>query len=184
MEKINTGEAERAVKELMDRMAQAWEQGDGEAYGALFSDDAQYVTAPGERLHGREAIAESHQRIFDTFFKGTRLGREHPVRFRALDAEVVLVEASGSVLFPGERETGVPPNGIMTLVIQKEAGGWRIVSFQNTPTGRLRTMRFLWRFLVSRLSVFRAEWSKARRHMLEEKHRNIAKWNPEERTRG
>jgi uncharacterized protein (TIGR02246 family) len=184
MEETNSGEAESAVIELMDRMAQAWERGDGQAYGGLFSDDAQYVTAPGERLHGREAIAQSHQRVFDTFFKGTRLGRDYPVRFRALDPEVVLVEASGSVLFPGERETGVPPNGLMTLVIKKEASGWRIVSFQNTPTGRLRNMRFLWRFLVSRLSVFWEEWSKARRHMLEEKHRNMAKWNRKERTRG
>src|SRR5215472_8541284 len=115
MEKTNTGEAESAVLELMDRMAQAWEQGDGEAYGALFSDDPPYVTAPGERLHGRDAIAQSHQRVFDTFFKGTRLGRDYPLRFRALAPEVVLVEASGSVLFPGERETGVPPNGVMTL---------------------------------------------------------------------
>jgi hypothetical protein len=29
-----------------------------EAYGALFSDDAQSVTAPGERLDGRKAIAQ------------------------------------------------------------------------------------------------------------------------------
>ena len=157
MEKTDISEAENAVIDLMDRMAQAWEQGDGEAYGALFSNDAQYVTAPGERLHGRKAIAQSHQHVFDTFFKGTRLGRDYPLRFRALDPEVVLVEASGSVLFPGERETGVPPNGLMTLVIKKEAGGWCIVSFQNTPRGRLRTIRFLWRYLVSRLSAFRQE---------------------------
>jgi uncharacterized protein (TIGR02246 family) len=155
MERTDTGEAESAVIELMGRMAQAWEQGDGGAYGALFSDDAQYVTAPGERLRGRKAIVQSHQHVFDTFFKGTRLGRDYPLRFWPLDSEIVLVEASGSVLFPGERETSVPPNGLMTLVIKKEASGWRIVSFQNTPTGRLRNIRFLWRYLVSRLSAFR-----------------------------
>jgi uncharacterized protein (TIGR02246 family) len=182
MEKTNTNESESAAVEIIDRMAEAWEQGDGEAFGALFSNDAQYVTAPGERLHGRERIAQSHQHMFHTFFKGTRLGRDYPLRFRSLDPKVVLVELSGSVLFPGEKETGVPPNGLMTLVIKKEVGGWRIVSFQNTLTGRLRNIRFMWRFVVSRLSPFRQEWSKARRYMLEEKRRNMVKCNRKEET--
>lgn len=168
--------AEGAAINLMGCLSDSWERGDGEAYGKLFSEDAQYVTAPGERLHGRKAIANSHQRIFDTFFKGTRLGRDYPIRTRELRPDVVLVEAAGSVLFPGEREQSVAPNGLMTLVLAKEDTGWRIVSFQNTPTGRFRNLRFICRYALSRLFAFRTEWSKARRHMLEEKQRNMARW--------
>ena len=62
-----------AVDNLMLRLREAWNSGDGEAYAAIFSEDAQYVTAPGERLHGRKQIAESHQKVFDTFFKGRSL---------------------------------------------------------------------------------------------------------------
>jgi hypothetical protein len=64
----------------------------------------------------------------------------------------------------------------MTMVAVNEAGSWRFVSFSNTPTGRARTVRFLWRYLVSRLSLFRAESRKAKAHMLAEKQRNMAKW--------
>jgi uncharacterized protein (TIGR02246 family) len=146
-------ETEGALVELMGRLGEAWERGDGEAYGALFAEDAQYVTAPGERLYGRKAIAESHQRIFDTFFKKTRLGRDYPVQMREIRPDVVLVEAAGSVLFPGETEESVAPNGLVTLVVARGDVGWRIVSFQNTPTGRFRNLRFLWRYVLSRLSA-------------------------------
>ena len=135
----------------MGRLVDAWQRGDGTAYGLLFAEDAQYVTAPGERLQGRQSIADSHQRIFDTIFKGTKLGRGYPVRYRSVTSDLVLVEGSGAVLFPGEAEESVPPNGLMTMLVAKEKGAWQIVSFQNTPTGRWRTVKLFWRYFVSRL---------------------------------
>jgi uncharacterized protein (TIGR02246 family) len=153
MTTLSDRETKEAVSDLMGRMGEAWERGDGDAYSLLFSEDAQYVTAPGERLHGRKPIADSHQQIFDTIFKGTKLGRGYPVSFRSITPEVVLVEGCGSVLFPGEVEEKVSPNGLMTLIVAKQGGEWRIVSFQNTPTGRWRTLKFFWRYLVSRFSA-------------------------------
>jgi uncharacterized protein (TIGR02246 family) len=153
MTALNDPEVKAAVSELMGRLGEAWERGDGQAYGSLFAEDAQYVTAPGERLLGREPIADSHQRIFDTIFQGTKLGRGYPVTYRSITPEVVLVEGSGAVLFPGEREQDVPPNGLMTMVVAKQRDGWRIVSFQNTPTGSWRMVKFFWRYVVSRFSA-------------------------------
>jgi uncharacterized protein (TIGR02246 family) len=143
------------VGDILTRLREAWDQGDGAAYAALFSEDAQYVNALGERAHGRKSIAESHQKIFDTFFKGTRLGRGYSSAVRPVTADVILVESAGSVLFPGEIEEKVAPNGLLTLVVARQAGVWRIVSFQNTPTGRFRKIRFIGRYLRSRVSRFR-----------------------------
>jgi uncharacterized protein (TIGR02246 family) len=148
---------EDAVRDLMISLCEAWERGDGAAYAALFSEEAQYVTAPGDRLHGRKSIAESHQEIFNTIFKRTKLGRRYPSTFRSITSDVVLVESAGSVLFPGESESKIPPNGLLTLVVARQADDWRIVSFQNTPTGRFRNLKFMWRYLVSRLLASRAE---------------------------
>jgi uncharacterized protein (TIGR02246 family) len=156
MTTLNDAGVLEAVSDLMGRMSEAWERGDGKAYGALFAEDAQYVTAPGERLHGRKAIADSHQQIFDTIFKGTKLGRGYPVRYRSIMPEVVLVEGSGAVLFPGEVEEKIAPNGLMTMVVARQAGDWRIVSFQNTPTGGWRKLKFFWRYVVSRFAGRRA----------------------------
>ena len=141
---------ESAIDDILRQMNEGWRNGDGEAYAAPFAEDADYITAPGERVGGRREIAESHQRIFDSFFKGTRLaGRVRSLRRIAPD--VVLAQMEGAVLFPGESDAAVPPNGFVSLVILKEAGAWRIVHFQNTPTGRWRTLRFLLRFLRSRV---------------------------------
>jgi uncharacterized protein (TIGR02246 family) len=152
MNTISDLAAEDAVRGLLLRLREAWESGDGEAYASVFSEDAQYVNAPGERVYGKKAIAESHQKIFDTFFKGTKLGRSYPSRIRQVTPEVVLVESAGSVLFPGEAEEKIEPNGLLTLVVARQDDAWRIVSFQNTPTGRWRTVKFIGRYFLSRLS--------------------------------
>jgi len=173
-----SGEAELRTEEdvraVMVGLREAWERGDGEAYAASFSEEAQYVNAPGERVHGRKPIADSHQSIFDTVFKNTKLGRNYPSRIRQLTPEVVLVEAEGAVLFPGEREDDVAANGLLTLVLLKQGAAWRIESFQNTPTGRFRKVNFISRYLLSRLRLFRAGWSRGGKHILDEKRRNVA----------
>jgi hypothetical protein len=97
----------------------------------------------------------------------------YPAELQPVTPNVVLVNGSGAVLFPGESDQGVPPNGLITMVAARDAGSWRFVSFSNTPTGRARNARFLWRYLASRLSIFRAEARKARAHMLAEKQQNM-----------
>jgi uncharacterized protein (TIGR02246 family) len=145
------GNLESGVRTLLDRLARAWERGDGRAYGALFYEDAQYIEAPGVRVRGRDMIAARHQRIFDSLFRGTRIASNTPAVIRPIAEDIVLVESSGAVVFPGEDASRVEPNGLMTLVVKREADEWRIVSFQNTPTGRFRSMRFICRYFLSRL---------------------------------
>jgi uncharacterized protein (TIGR02246 family) len=92
---------ETAVRGLFQRLLDAWGRGDGSAYGALFTDDADYVAFDGSRAVGRQAIAESHQRLFDTWLKGTQLtGRIEAVR--PLCPDVALVHATGGTIFAGE----------------------------------------------------------------------------------
>jgi nucleoside-diphosphate-sugar epimerase len=45
-------EDEAAIGALLDRMGQAWARGDGDAYASVFSEDATYDNAPGERVVG------------------------------------------------------------------------------------------------------------------------------------
>ena len=42
---------------LVHRLVDAWNEGDGRAFAALFTPAAEYVTGAGERIRGREAIA-------------------------------------------------------------------------------------------------------------------------------
>ena len=118
-----------AVRALFAELIAAWGRGDGHAYGALFTDDADYVGFDGSHTKGRRAIAEWHQKLFETWLKGTRLtGQIEGLRF--LSPDVALVLATGATLMPG-KDRPVRPS-IQTLVAVKRDGTWRFASFHNT----------------------------------------------------
>jgi uncharacterized protein (TIGR02246 family) len=165
-----------AIRALLGVMSDAWCRGDGQEYASVFSEDATYVNAPGRRLVGRQSIAAFHQRDFDGLLKDTRLGA-YPYEIQWLTPDVALVHAAGTVLFRGENESDVSPNGLLTLVALRGGGRhWEFVSFSNTPTGKGRNMKFLLRYIRSRFAAFGEESSKARKHMLQEKETNMASW--------
>jgi uncharacterized protein (TIGR02246 family) len=120
---------EDAVRDLFAQLLVAWERGDGSAYGALFTEDADYVAFDGSHTKGRQAIATSHQRLFDSWLKGTRLvGQIERVRFLA--PEVALVHATGATLMPG-KERPLRPS-LQTFVATKQQDAWRFAAFHNT----------------------------------------------------
>jgi uncharacterized protein (TIGR02246 family) len=144
------------INALLKGMADAWAAGDGFAYSSAFWDDARYVEAPGFRATGKKMIGERHQKVFDTFFKNTRIDGDYPRTLHVLTPDVVLVHSEGNVLFPGETGKGLPPNGLITMVVQKKQGVWKMAAFQNTPAGKLRGIKFFARFLLSRWRYFTA----------------------------
>ncbi len=152
----NTGEIllstedEKAISSLLDKLTSSWADGDGESYGSVFTEDAHYIDAPGYLVIGSKTIAERHQNIFVTFFKNTRIDGKYKTILRPLTPDVVLVHGQGTVLFPGESEKNACPNGIMTVCIVKRNGQWQIASFQNTPTGKWRKIKFMLRFFKSK----------------------------------
>lgn len=104
-----------AILELLSEMKAAWARGDGAGYAAACADDARYVTASGLRIVGRQAIAEAHQRIFDTALSGTHLDIDDPLDVQPIAPSVALVHASGAVL------------------AVHDGDAWRSASFTNTP---------------------------------------------------
>jgi uncharacterized protein (TIGR02246 family) len=140
----------KAIYAVIKKLSDAWANGDGTKYAALFTEDAHYVEAPGNWVTGRKTIAERHQEIFDTLFKNTRIDGDYTTTFQLLTPDVVLVHATGTVLFPGESDKEEIPNGIITMALSKNNGIWQIASFQNTPTGKFRTFKFAWRIFRSK----------------------------------
>jgi uncharacterized protein (TIGR02246 family) len=120
---------EAAIRDLFQQLLDAWGRGDGRAYGALFTEDADYVAFDGSRTRGRHQIATSHQDLFDKW-KGTRLtGQVDSLRF--LGPDVALVHATGGTLFPGQRDPRPRRPSIQTLVATKRDGTWRFTAFHN-----------------------------------------------------
>jgi uncharacterized protein (TIGR02246 family) len=132
---------ETAVPHLFHRLLDAWGRGDGAGYGALFTAEAEYIGFDGSRTVGSEAIARSHQELFDTWLRGTRLtGRIEQVRW--LTPEVALVTATGGTIFAGEDTPRPSRNSIQTLVAVRQDGAWRFAAFHNTRI--LRRTKLQW----------------------------------------
>jgi uncharacterized protein (TIGR02246 family) len=140
--------AEAAIRGLYADLLATWGRGDGRAYGDLFTADADYVAFDGSRTVGAAAIGESHQRLFATWLKGTRLvGDVTAVRFLAPGVAVVL--ATGATLMPG-RDRPVRPS-IQTLVAVEGGGGWRFASFHNTRVVHRSPLGWIWYGISSKL---------------------------------
>jgi hypothetical protein len=105
------------------------------------------------------------------------VGRGYPIDLQVLTPDVVLVHASGAVLFAGEKEDSIAPNGLMTMTVVKRDDAWEIASFNNTQTGRGRNLKFLLCYVRSRGRGLVREVARTQRYMIERKHRNIERWN-------
>jgi len=124
-----------AVRDNVKQMETGWNRKSGALFAKPFAEDADYVVVNGLHIRGRAAIAEGHQRIFDTFYKNTTiaLAVEH---VRLLRADVALVHARGRLTDPRPDDPARSTEARMTLVMSKDQTGWHIVAFQNTQIAR------------------------------------------------
>jgi uncharacterized protein (TIGR02246 family) len=138
---IDNAADEAAIRALFQNLLDSWGRGDGAAYGDQFTEDADYVAFDGSHTRGRRQIAASHQQLFDTWLKGTRLtGEITGIRF--LSPEVALVHATGGTLMPGRSEAKPVRPSIQTLVAVKRDGRWRFTAFHNTRIKSWNTLQY------------------------------------------
>ena len=124
-------EAEAAIRGLVDHVEEGWNRGDGAAFAAPFADDADYVVIDGRHVKSRQAIADGHQQIFDTIYKGSHnTATVRSIRFLREDVAIAhitwhLVVPQGGTIREGR--------AFNTMVLARDDDRWRISAFQNTP---------------------------------------------------
>ncbi|MET8999726.1 SgcJ/EcaC family oxidoreductase [Amycolatopsis sp. NPDC004169] len=117
-----------AVTAVLDSLADAWNRGDADAYGAHFTEDATYVTFVGTRYSGRDDVVSSHRVLFEKFLKGTKLAHEFlDVRF--LGADVAIVSTNGDT-YKGEAPKKL--SKVQTYTLLRDGGRWLVAAFHNT----------------------------------------------------
>ena len=125
---------EAAVRDVVRKYVNARELRDAAAIEALFTRDADQLTTSGEWRRGRDAIVpgtlESSRRN-----PGTRAIEVESVRF--VTPDVAIVDGPYNIGGPGG---GAPLRRMRTtIVLKKEADGWRIAAIRNmVPTGATR----------------------------------------------
>ncbi len=128
--------AEEDVRGLYQELMDGWNEGSGDAFAEVFTEDGDLIAFDGTHFKGRKEIAPFHQELFDKWLKGTRLvGKVKDVRF--LSPDVALMHAVGSTVMRGKSEPSPERDSIQTLVATHEGDEWRLAVFQNT---RVRPM--------------------------------------------
>ena len=122
---------EKALHDLFQKMQDGWNRGDGQAFSASFTEDADYIVVNGTYLKGRQAITAAHQQLFEARFQGSRLeGFLKHIRF--LSDDIALVHMHGRPQIPGQAVPAPEQYSIQTLIGIRQDDGWRVTAFQNT----------------------------------------------------
>jgi uncharacterized protein (TIGR02246 family) len=122
---------EAAVRALYQQLMDGWNQGSGDAFAAVFTEDGDLIGFDGTHFEGRQEIAPFHQQLFDKWLKGSRLvGEVKDVRF--LSPDVALMHAVGGTVMRGKTDPVPERDSIQTLVAMRQDGEWRLAAFQNT----------------------------------------------------
>ncbi|MFE3799733.1 SgcJ/EcaC family oxidoreductase [Nocardia tengchongensis] len=117
-----------AIRAFLDRSAEAWNNGDGAAYGACFTADATDVTFAGTVYHGGDEIGRAHQALFDSFLKGTRMWGE-TLDIRRYGNDTAVVVSAGDV---GRKQPKKLGKLATYTVVRDTDGEWRIAAIQKT----------------------------------------------------
>jgi uncharacterized protein (TIGR02246 family) len=124
------------IRATVRRLFKSWADGDGAAYAAEFTEDADYVAFDGTHLKGQFENAELHDELFQTVLRGSRLvGEVEGVRF--VSDDVAVVQLTGAVVFAWQRMATPDRMSRQTMVMVRQLGAWRIAAFHNT---RIRPM--------------------------------------------
>lgn len=143
---MNTQQArttdENAIRSIHQRMTEAWNAGDGSAFAAPFTEDADFVVFEGTHLKGRQALAEFTQKIFDNEVKDTRL--EGEVKFvRFLRPELAVMHSYVRMAFAGEEKTSASRDSMQLTVAEKVDGEWRAVALMNARKITMEEQEYL-----------------------------------------
>ena len=125
---------EHAIRELLDRQVMGWAAGDPEAYAAVFTADADYVTFLGSHHKGRDAIAASYAPLFKKLLKGSRLDTEI-TQLRFLTPDVALIQAKAAVVKRARRRHRHNTRVNTSIAVRTDAG-WLLAASQNTTPRR------------------------------------------------
>lgn len=121
-----------AVRELYERLLDAWNARDADAFASLFGADGTMIGFDGSQATGSSDIRGHLAPIFSDHPTASYVAKVREVR--SLGAEGALLRAIVGMVPPESDSLNPATNALQSVVAERVAdGGWRIVLFQNTP---------------------------------------------------
>lgn len=123
-----------AINALLSTYPETWRKHDMDAWGRLFTEDADFVTHSGDWWKSNPENVAGHKAISDTVREQKTIYQLDAAKIRFLTPDIALVHATwawpGFIQSPGEGP--VDRKGIISMVMIKQEGKWLIRSSQNT----------------------------------------------------
>ena len=115
--------AEAAITAVMTDSAAGWSNGEMPRFLAVYAEDAVFVTKNG-LVRGKPAIAARYAKTYgaDPAARGRLSFRM--LGFRRIDATHQMLWAKWLLDYPGGKQDA----GVTSLLFERQAGGWKIVS--------------------------------------------------------
>ena len=119
-----------AVKQLLSKFTQAFNDHDAQAMGALFAENADFTNLRGASQHGREKIQTNFVTLFKGILKDAKR-TDSPRGVRLLAPTLATVDSDDTIagsLTPDGKSNPLR-KGLMTWIVAKQGGQWRILVF-------------------------------------------------------
>ena len=120
----------QVTRELAAGFATAWNQHDMVALGRQFHDDAMFVTMAGSYMRGRAEIERQHGTVLAGPYRNSTLHVEVEDASELVPG-VIVAHVRGEVRGDDWSPDDVR-KALLTLVIERRAGLWRIIAAHNT----------------------------------------------------
>lgn len=121
-----------AIQGLVESFMDAWNRHDAHAFAAVFAEDADFTNVRGVGATGRSKIEEFHAARFATTFKNShQTSTGVKIRFIGADAAAVDVRWQMTGALDAQGSPGPDRNGLLSFVMERQAGGWQIVVMHN-----------------------------------------------------
>lgn len=140
---MNTSNDKEQLHRLFENMAVAWGKGDGELYASFFTENCDYITFYGEHLKGRQSIAKTHQKLYESFLMRDSKLNQQIKNIRFLTPDIAIVHVVGAVKLRFQKQAPKSRLSINTNVAIKQNGEWKISAFHNCriqPPGLLEKL--------------------------------------------
>jgi uncharacterized protein (TIGR02246 family) len=122
------------ITDLFTDFMAAWTAGDAQAFGALFTDDSDYVSYDGTIARGRAQHEHNHEKLFRGVLAGSALVGDLE-SIRHVTPDVAIVHGTASVLMPWRSKLPKRRLSRQTIVLVRTPDGWKISAIHN---GRVR----------------------------------------------
>ena len=119
-----------AIRENVRKMEEGWNAKNGTLFAEPYAEDADVVAVGGFVRKGHDDIEKVHWDMFRGSFKNSIITLKIK-QLRLVRPDVALVQIDNTNKLQ-RGETTHEFSSVITLVMTKEAGRWKIASFQNT----------------------------------------------------